>query len=151
MTDDKKPKDLSNISTNDLIKEFAEIEAKLNTALNKEAAKQLKFPPADEDDLKETEIGRIQNTLSKQAQLRAGKGDKEYREMLEKSYRTVETITNDPKEFQKKVDILKKRFGVEKGANATTPLPTFAVLWDGDVSDTLSNPSMPRKPSGMKI
>lgn len=95
----KKPEDLSKIATKDLITEYAKLKEKQETALQKEAVKQLKFPPPNEDDLQEAEGARVDSTTKQMEKNLKAKGEKAFRPELEKSYRGVETINNEPKKF----------------------------------------------------
>jgi hypothetical protein len=111
MSDDKhpakkEPKDLSKISTDDLIKEFAAMDAKLDTALTKEASKKLKFPEAKKEDVSEAEDTRREKTEKDQIALQKKMEDTpaEYRKQLEAEYRKVEKTRDDPEEFKSAVE-----------------------------------------------
>jgi len=100
-----KPKDLSKVSTDDLMNEFAELKAKLEVDLNQAAAKAKGFPPLTQGEMEESKAAQAALVFEEQsAKRRAKKDDAAYRKDLETEYRAVEAVVNDPKEFQKAVD-----------------------------------------------
>jgi hypothetical protein len=106
-TPEKKfPKDISKMLTDTLIKEFIEMDAALNTKIDREAIKQLRLKPRSEQREQESKEARIAETETMLNDLKNSLANTpdEYRKQLETKYRQIEEISNNAESFKAEVD-----------------------------------------------
>lgn len=109
-----KPKDLSKTKTEDLIKEFAEMSAKVDIDVAVEIARLKKYKPFTPAELKAATAKKVKTTMERETKKLAdsiedfGKEDgaKAYRAALEEQYRKVEEVKNNPEALKERVEAL---------------------------------------------